>query len=123
MGFVFAATFAFLLWGTPAFAGSAPDSDSSGIVTVALSDTQIVNQYGCSGCHKIGGKGGTTAPDLQGIFERRDEAWIRIQIQHPRQHNPQTLMPDFGLTDEQVVAIVEALRAVDTPKRSNNGRD
>jgi hypothetical protein len=28
---VFAATLAFLLWGTPAFAGSAPDSDSDGI--------------------------------------------------------------------------------------------
>jgi hypothetical protein len=29
---VFAATLAFLLWGTPAFAGSAPDSDGDGIV-------------------------------------------------------------------------------------------
>jgi hypothetical protein len=28
---VFAATLAFLLWGTPAFAGSAPDSDSDGV--------------------------------------------------------------------------------------------
>jgi hypothetical protein len=28
---VFAATLAFLLWGTPAFAGSAPDSDGDGI--------------------------------------------------------------------------------------------
>ncbi len=107
----FAATLAFLLWGTPAFAGSAPDSDSSRVVTAALSDTQIVNQYGCSGCHKIGGKGGVIAPDLEGVFERRDEAWIWTQIQHPRKHNPQTLMPDFGFTDDQVAAIVEVLRA------------
>ena len=28
---VFAATLAFLLWGTPAFAGSSPDSDSDGV--------------------------------------------------------------------------------------------
>jgi hypothetical protein len=28
---VFAATLAFLLWGTPAFAGSAPDSDGDGV--------------------------------------------------------------------------------------------
>ncbi len=107
----FAATLAFLLWGTPAFAESAPDSNSSEVVTEALSETQIVNQYGCSGCHKIGGAGGSIAPDLQGVFERRDEAWIRTQIQHPRQHNPQTLMPDFGFTDDQVAAIVEVLRA------------
>ena len=107
----FAATLAFLLWGIPAFAGSAPDSDSSGVVTVALADTQIVNQYGCSGCHKIGGAGGVLAPDLQGVFERRDEAWIRTKIQHPRQLNPLTVMPDFGFTDDQVAAIVEVLRA------------
>jgi mono/diheme cytochrome c family protein len=83
----------------------------SGVVPVTLSGTQIVNQYGCSGCHKIGGTGGIIAPDLQGVFERRDEAWIRAQIQHPRQNNPLTVMPDFGFTDDQVAAIVEVLRA------------
>ena len=83
----------------------------SAVVPVALSGTQIVTQYGCSGCHKIGGTGGIIAPDLQGVFERRDEAWIRTQIQHPRQHNPLTVMPDFGFTDDQVAAIVEVLRA------------
>jgi len=51
-------------------------------------------------------------PDLQGVFERRDEVWIRTQIQHPRKNNPLTLMPDFGFTDDQVAAIVEVLPAV-----------
>lgn len=29
---IFAAMFAFLLWGTPAFAGNAPDSDGDGVI-------------------------------------------------------------------------------------------
>ena len=82
----------------------------TGVAPTTLSGTQMVDQYGCRGCHKIGGKGGVTAPDLQGVFERRDEGWIRTQIQHPRQHNPQTVMPELGLTDDQVAAIVEMLR-------------
>ena len=47
---------------------------------------------------------------LQGVFERRDEGWIRTQIQHPRQHNPQTVMPNLGLSNAEVDAILEALR-------------
>ncbi len=83
----------------------------SEVVPATLSGPQIVNQYGCRGCHKIGGTGGIIAPDLQGVFERREEAWIWAQIQRPRQNNPQTVMPDFGFTDDQVAAIVEVIRA------------
>ncbi len=82
----------------------------TGVAPAALSGTQMVDQYGCRGCHKIGGKGGVIAPDLQGVFERRDEGWIRTQIQHPRQHNPQTVMPNLGLSNAEVDAILEALR-------------
>ena len=82
----------------------------AGVAPVALSGSRMVNQYGCQGCHKIGGKGGAIAPDLQGVFERRDEGWIRTQIQHPRQHNPQTVMPNLGLSNAEVDAILEALR-------------
>jgi mono/diheme cytochrome c family protein len=64
----------------------------------------------CGRCHKIGGTGGIIVPDLQGVFERQDEAWIRTQIQHPRQHNSLTVMRDFGFTDDQVAAIVEVPR-------------
>ena len=30
----------------------------AGVAPAALSGTQMVNQFGCQGCHKIGGKGG-----------------------------------------------------------------
>jgi hypothetical protein len=40
---VFAATLAFLLWGTPAFAGTAPDSDGDGITDVIDNCSDDVN--------------------------------------------------------------------------------
>ena len=40
---VFAATLAFLLWGTPAFAGSAPDSDHDGIADIEDNCSDRIN--------------------------------------------------------------------------------
>jgi hypothetical protein len=40
---VFAATLAFLLWSTPAFAGSAPDSDGDGVVDAIDNCSVVVN--------------------------------------------------------------------------------
>ncbi len=76
----------------------------------ALSGPQLIDQYGCRGCHAIGGTGGTIGPDLDTLFERREEAWIRVQIADPRRYKSDTVMPDFGLTEEQVDAIIEVLR-------------
>ncbi len=76
----------------------------------ALSGPQLIDQYGCRGCHVVGGTGGMIGPDLDTLFERREEAWIRAQIADPRRYKPDTVMPAFGLTEEQIDAIIEVLR-------------
>ncbi len=81
------------------------------LATSVLSGAQLLDSYGCRACHVIGGRGGAIAPELDSVFERRDLEWVRVQIQHPRQHNPLTVMPDFGFTDDQAAMIVEVLRA------------
>ena len=75
-----------------------------------LSGAQLIGQYGCQGCHLIGGSGGTIGPSLDDLFERRDESWIRAQIANPREHKPDSVMPTFGLSEEQIDTIVEFLR-------------
>jgi len=49
-------------------------------------------------------------PDLDTVFERRDEAWVGAKIANPREHNPDSVMPTFGLSEEQINTIVEFLR-------------
>ncbi len=76
-----------------------------------LSAVQLIDQYGCRGCHVIKGAGGSIGPSLDTVFERRDEAWVLKQIANPRANKPDTVMPPFGLSPEQVATIVEFLRS------------
>ncbi len=80
------------------------------VPTSTLSGTQLVTQYGCKGCHVIGGTGGLVGPGLDTVFKRRDESWIRTQIAYPRQHKPDSVMPEFGLTGAEIDAIMDVLR-------------
>lgn len=74
------------------------------------SGEELIQRYGCRGCHRIASQGGSIGPSLAGIFDRREEAWIRNQILQPRAHNPRTVMPELGISDADARAIVEALR-------------
>lgn len=82
---------------------------------------QRVFQQICSACHTIGG-GVRVGPDLQGVTDRRDAAWLKVQIQtpsaHQAQNDPITLanrekfglfMPDLGLTEQQVDSVIAML--------------
>ena len=79
-------------------------------VSTRMSGEELLQYYGCRGCHQIGGEGGAIGPSLDNLFERRDEAWVRTQIQRPRAHNPRTVMPNLGPSNAEVGAILEALR-------------
>lgn len=87
----------------------APETPKLRAAPVA-SGEDLITQFGCRGCHEIGGQGGAVGPSLDGVFERRNEEWLRTQIQRPREHNPKTVMPQPDLGDQQVTAIIEALR-------------
>ena len=80
-----------------------------------LSGKDLMQRYACQGCHVVGGVGGAAGPNLDTVFRRRDEMWIRVQIRNPRQHNSDTLMPHFGLRDAEVSAILAVLRQNQLP--------
>jgi mono/diheme cytochrome c family protein len=40
----------------------------------------------CMSCHSVGGKGGTSAPALDGVGARRSAAYIAAQIRDPQTH-------------------------------------
>jgi len=78
----------------------------------------------CEVCHTIGG-GRDTGPDLAGVTERRDDAWLKTFIRDPQAmidagdpwasavyvYFEEEDMPDSDLTDAQIDAIIGYLRA------------
>jgi mono/diheme cytochrome c family protein len=79
----------------------------------------------CTACHTIG-RGVLVGPDLQGVTERREESWLKVQIQSPSVHRAQNdpiavanleefgmPMPDLGLTAQQVEAVIAYLETTE----------
>jgi len=49
----------------------------------------------CNTCHVIEGSGGTIGPDLTHVGSRRTEDWIVEQLNDPRSHKADSIMPSF----------------------------
>lgn len=84
---------------------------------------KTIFQQTCAGCHTIGG-GVRVGPDLQGVTTRREAAWLKVQIKSPSVHHDQNdpisvanrerfglRMPNLGLPDERVEAVLVFLEA------------
>jgi nitric oxide reductase subunit C len=56
----------------------------------------VFKAQGCSACHSMGGGGGHIGPDLTHVGARRSREWIEAQLNDPKSHNPNSIMPSFG---------------------------
>jgi len=54
----------------------------------------------CNTCHAIEGSGGTLAPDLTHIGSQKSKDWILDQINNPRGHKADSIMPSFAQLPE-----------------------
>jgi protein SCO1 len=98
-----------------------------------ISEGQRLFQSRCSACHTIG-QGDRTGPDLRGVTDRRERAWLTRYIADPAQmlsagdpvatalHNKykKVGMPYLGLSGSQVAEVISFLDARDrkTQKQS-----
>ncbi|NLG72819.1 MAG: cytochrome c [Chloroflexi bacterium] len=85
---------------------------------------EIIFRQKCASCHTIGG-GKLVGPDLQGVTERRDYSWLQRLISDPgalfASGDPEAqqlleeynniVMPNLGLTEQQVNAVLAFLEA------------
>lgn len=85
-------------------------------------DGEAIFKDKCSRCHTIGG-GTKRGPDLKGVTQLRDKQWMIDFISNPRQviasgdtianslleQFNNTVMPDVGLSEEQVFTVISYL--------------
>jgi cytochrome c2 len=72
----------------------------------------LVQEKGCIACHKIKGVGATIGPDLTGVTKRLKIEIIRKRLHDPRSVKPDSIMPNFGFTDEEVEDIIAYLKTL-----------
>lgn len=85
---------------------------------------KIYKEKACASCHTFG-KGRLVGPDLQGATERREEEWLKKWIKNPDEmlrtdpiakemlKEYMVPMPNQGLNDEEVDAVVEYMKHMD----------
>ena len=107
-----------------------------------LEGRRLTYEYGCRGCHKINGEGGSIGPELTGFGSRTELAFLLIhdfehvegphtmaqwEYEHfldpqkivpgnPTLNIPTTIMPNFGLKPEQARALTIYMLGLRNPK-------
>ena len=69
----------------------------------------LVSTKGCIGCHAIAGQGGAIGPVLNGVIERRGADFVRQKVLTPSFDNVATLMPNLGLSADELEAVLAYL--------------
>ncbi len=75
---------------------------------------QIWQKYNCNACHQIYGLGGYLAPDLTNEYSYRDSNFIKAFLK-----NGTDIMPNFNLTDEEIISLLAYLNTIDRSGKSD----
>ncbi len=73
----------------------------------------LIDQKACLGCHVIGNAGGSVGPGLNGVVGSKGAAFVRRKLANPTFNNAASMMPNFGLTTEQIEAILAYLASLE----------
>lgn len=81
--------------------GGSPSAD------IVVSGEKLFYEKGCNTCHAEGTKGGgVVGPNLATVGDRLRPAYIHHHLKNPQQVNPQFVEPNFGLSDDELKALV-----------------
>ncbi len=69
----------------------------------------VYDETGCATCHTVAGIGGRTGPSLDGIGKKYDAEKLKEILLNPKTLNPNTVMPPFEGSDEDLDALVDYL--------------
>lgn len=66
----------------------------------------------CASCHKVHGQGGATGPDLSFAGSARETQWLKTYVRDPEKLNPESTMPPFRLTEEELDRLAAYLKSL-----------
>ena len=87
---------------------------------VALGE-QVFDDYGCIGCHKVRGKGGTLGPNLSRAGFMLQPQFIYRWVRNPQSFKPMTRMPNLDLPEEDALAVTLYLSTLKDPEFGGDG--
>jgi len=98
---------------TEASCGRCHAGDTVPEASLLSAGRQLMTRVGCRGCHKIGGADHAprVGPDLNGLSQKTNPAWLSAWLKSPRSLRPGTWMPDFHLSDDEIDDLVQFLWA------------
>jgi mono/diheme cytochrome c family protein len=76
----------------------------------------LISSKGCIGCHRVGGAGGAIGPDLDGVVAAKGADFVAQKIGNPSFNNPGTLMPNFGLSQDEIHSLIAYLATIRAPR-------
>lgn len=83
---------------------------------VVREGNRLLEQFSCRRCHVTGGRGNRLAANLDGLYFERNPEELAAAIR-----NPALGMPDFRVSDQQTVALVNAILAGGQSRRGVQG--
>ncbi len=100
--------------GTAATMSTAPPSTDPALIDRGA---VLIAEKACLGCHVVAGTGGKVGPSLDGILSRRSVQFLRQKLNDPTVDNQTSMMPNFGLTADQIEAVVAYLATLGNDDR------
>ena len=92
---------------------SAEDDSQGDSITTELDPVEhgrlLFTEMDCVQCHTIAGSGGTQGPDLSNVAARLRPDYLPLWIRNPRSFKPDTEMPAFEGSEDELNALVEYL--------------
>ena len=69
----------------------------------------LINEKACLGCHVVGNMGGAVGPSLNDVVGRQGARFVRQKLMDPTFDSRNSMMPNFGLSDQEIDALVAYL--------------
>lgn len=80
--------------------------------TLEKKGNQLLDEYSCKACHRIGDEGRFTGVDLTWVGKRKSQEWEINWLKNPQAWKPDTFMPDFNFSHVEAEALAAYLHTL-----------